>query len=568
MHKIFETMFNNAVFRLKDDGVLDKYSPLPPDDSNRFLQFFTPGSLSTKRGDTVKLSKPRLALFIAAWPIGLLLIYLSYQYQVDDSIASIVETRSDIIRQDVDLAISIVDNMSQQMATNIELVERSNCKHPSSAYIHNINNINIYGVDGSEKRRKGIPLPEASLTGMGKFPTNDMKTDQEIYAALYLSLSISKSITDNPNFVWSYYTSKRNFIYISPNVAVNDFHFSSDLYQKPFWIVATPKNDHDRKTVISDAYNDEYGQGLMFTVSSPVYYHDEFRGVCSLDLGLKQIRKELSIKLLEGTSLLVDEKGQLVASTNQFHLGDKLNEFNNVLSHMETHVKIHGNEYFARPVIGGELYVVHEISTEEKINKILKDMTLSGMTYTAILFILFLLFQLKAALDRTTKLAITDNLTGLYNRRAIEEHSVLFFEQSTRMSDSPIVLICMMDIDHFKKINDTYGHAVGDEAIKAVANVLRREFRKSDLLGRIGGDEFLVIFHANSIDNAKKLGDRMCKAMAKETICNGLINLTVSVGCVELRPEDNFETAVKRSDKALYEAKRQGRNRVVFEDSI
>jgi diguanylate cyclase (GGDEF)-like protein len=514
----------------------------------------------------VKFFKTRLALFIIAWIFGLFLLYFNFQYQVNDSISLIVESRSDIIRQHVDLALSIVDKMSEQMTSNIELAEMSNFKHPARIYIQNYPDKNIYGADGFEASKSDIPLPKASLTGSGSFPIDNIETDREINAALSLNLSISSNISSNPDFVWSYYTSKRNFIYIWPKVHIKDFYFSNTLYEKPFWLVATPENNPARKTVISDVYNDEYGQGLMFTISSPVYWQDEFRGVCSLDLGLKELRESLSVGFLEGSSLLVDEDGHLVASLENFKIGEILDKYQNILSHKNSYVSINGSEYFVHTVVDDELYIVHKISTKEKIWKIIKDMTFHVVVYTGVLLVLFLLFQLKITLDRATELAITDSLTGLYNRRAMEDHSNVYFEHSERLAGYVTVLI--LDIDHFKKINDSYGHAVGDEAIRSVANVLRRICRKADLLGRVGGEEFLVVSSANDIESSINIAERIRTTIESEVICDGLFSLTVSIGCVRRRPQESYESAVQRADKALYEAKNQGRNRVVVGNHI
>lgn len=514
----------------------------------------------------MKLFKIRLALFLIAWILGLFLIYFNFQYQVNDSISLIVESRSNIIRHHVDLALSIVDKMSEQMTSNIELAEMSDFKHPSRVYIQNHPDKNIYGTDGFEDSISDIPIAKASLTGSGSFPVEDIETDREINAALSLDLSISSNISSDPDFVWSYYTSKRNFIYIWPKVHIKDFYFNEALYEKSFWSVATPENNPARKTVISDVYDDEYGQGLMFTVSSPVYYQDEFRGICSLDLGLKQLRESLSLGFLEGNSLLVDENGHLVASLKYFEIGERLSEYQNILSHKDSYVSINGHEYFVRSVVDNELYIVHEISAKEKIWKIIRDMTFYVVVYTGIFLVLFLLFQLKITLDRATELAITDSLTGLYNRRAMEDHSNVYFEHSERLAGYVTVLI--LDIDRFKKINDSYGHAVGDEAIRAVANVLRRICRKADLLGRIGGEEFLIVSSGNDIESSITFAERIRKTIESEVICNGLVSLTVSIGCVRRRPQESYESAVQRADKALYEAKNQGRNRVVIGNNM
>jgi diguanylate cyclase (GGDEF)-like protein len=120
----------------------------------------------------------------------------------------------------------------------------------------------------------------------------------------------------------------------------------------------------------------------------------------------------------------------------------------------------------------------------------------------------------------------------------------------------------MLDADHFKRINDTYGHQTGDEVLRKVAEIARQEIRAEDLVGRIGGEEFVCILSGMSGREARALAERLCRAIAKGTERAISPTVTISLGLALLRDGDSLETLMRRADAALYEAKEGGRNQV------
>jgi two-component system, cell cycle response regulator len=161
--------------------------------------------------------------------------------------------------------------------------------------------------------------------------------------------------------------------------------------------------------------------------------------------------------------------------------------------------------------------------------------------------------------------ATHDPLTGILNRRAIFEHLHKELMRSLRQGDGLAVGIC--DIDHFKQINDTYGHLTGDEVLCALAQILREGVRDYDCVGRIGGEEFVVIAPMKDGVDCSSLFERLCRRVAGSSITtrSGLLSVTVSIGvaCASVgRTEDEI---LASADAALYRAKGQGRNRVVYE---
>lgn len=168
---------------------------------------------------------------------------------------------------------------------------------------------------------------------------------------------------------------------------------------------------------------------------------------------------------------------------------------------------------------------------------------------------------------RLDVLARTDALTGLPNRRETLERLRLELERSAR-SGHPVAVF-MLDIDHFKRINDTWGHAAGDDVLVAVAQVARASLRRIDSCGRIGGEEFLVMLPETDREEALAAAERLRAAIADQAVIDGgqPMRVTVSVGVAIHHPADPLPTPdllIQRADHALYAAKESGRNRIVM----
>ncbi len=178
--------------------------------------------------------------------------------------------------------------------------------------------------------------------------------------------------------------------------------------------------------------------------------------------------------------------------------------------------------------------------------------------------------QLRDNVHNSLKMAVTDPLTGLYNRRYAVPHMQALMERSD--SDKNPISIALLDIDHFKSINDTYGHGVGDEVLKEFAQRIRQSVRGVDLSARIGGEEFLVVMPETATSSAAVVAERLRASIAAKpfTVSHevGEIDLTVSIGLsMCLDPKESPEAMLERADVALYRSKNTGRNRVTLSDS-
>jgi diguanylate cyclase (GGDEF)-like protein len=160
--------------------------------------------------------------------------------------------------------------------------------------------------------------------------------------------------------------------------------------------------------------------------------------------------------------------------------------------------------------------------------------------------------------------ASSDSLTGLSNRRVFDDriHSMM---DSARRYNNPLTMVSM-DLDRFKEINDSLGHHKGDEVLKAVAGVLKRAVRSTDLLVRMGGDEFLLVLDNTDLQNGRILAERLCVAVGELNIwANTETKLGISIGMSELRKGESLKQWMERTDDILYHAKAEGKSRVAVE---
>jgi two-component system cell cycle response regulator len=172
--------------------------------------------------------------------------------------------------------------------------------------------------------------------------------------------------------------------------------------------------------------------------------------------------------------------------------------------------------------------------------------------------------SLREKVQQSIELALYDPLTGLNNRRFLENHLATMLDNA-RVRRTPLTLM-ILDIDHFKLVNDTYGHDSGDEVLKSFADRLRGIIRGGDLLCRLGGEEFVIVMPNVEIRAAARIAERARRAIEQEPFVidagGGAIPVTTSIGVAERGPDDDTSTLYRRADRALYRAKSEGRNRV------
>jgi len=173
--------------------------------------------------------------------------------------------------------------------------------------------------------------------------------------------------------------------------------------------------------------------------------------------------------------------------------------------------------------------------------------------------------ELRAVLAQANEITNTDVLTFLPNRRKIindlQEEVIRSNRYGTPLS------ISILDIDHFKKVNDTYGHTTGDEALRSVAARFREQIRHPDTIGRYGGEEFLIVLPNSEVKSAAEQAERLCqKIRAMQIEANEhVLSVTISIGIAQFRVgQETWEGFLHRADEALYQAKADGRDRWVI----
>jgi diguanylate cyclase len=179
--------------------------------------------------------------------------------------------------------------------------------------------------------------------------------------------------------------------------------------------------------------------------------------------------------------------------------------------------------------------------------------------------------KLREELEKVGKDANTDPLTGLHNRRSVDEKASELLRQFEE--EGILFSAIMIDIDHFKKFNDTYGHHAGDEVLRILSATLRRFLKGMDLPARYGGEEFLVLLPATELDGAYAVAEELRRLIARNELKvrktqRSIGNVTVSLGVAVVRSRDTIDSLIDRADRALYLAKDSGRNDVKSERDL
>lgn len=206
------------------------------------------------------------------------------------------------------------------------------------------------------------------------------------------------------------------------------------------------------------------------------------------------------------------------------------------------------------------LLIKHAVSREDLLVVALASATIAPLVINWLATLSYELYQSE---QRLSALSQKDPLTGAYNRRYFDEQSRIECARSHRYSQSLAIL--MIDLDKFKLVNDTHGHAAGDEVLKALVRISSDALRKSDILARFGGEEFVVLLPHADIKEASMLAERLRKAIENSEIKveELTLHVTVSIGVSILAAHESDSTEMlARADQAMYNAKNSGRNKV------
>lgn len=179
--------------------------------------------------------------------------------------------------------------------------------------------------------------------------------------------------------------------------------------------------------------------------------------------------------------------------------------------------------------------------------------------------------HLRKEIRRLKKIVYLDDLTKVYNRRGFLEIGGNFFysflesekkKKNFRQKSSGGLSLVFLDLDDFKTVNDNHGHKKGDAVLKEVAGILKKTIRKTDIIGRLGGEEFAILLVDAPWAGAVKVAEKLKNDIAAKKIFG--VKITASLGLIRFKNEKNLESLVDKADKLMYEAKKKGKNQLVF----
>ena len=420
-----------------------------------------------------------------------------------------------------------------------------------------------------------IPLL-SNLTGFG-----GLERSKEVLHEMASSLELTRYFAIvkglNKSFVRVYYASKHKFATSFPYVWSDQYMWDATTLTKAPWLYALPASNPDGKLFFTPLHKEMKKERLLMTIGHPVYSKKKFLGTVNLDIAVAAESAFLDSKnQYGGTYVIVDPSGAIIAASG--------------LEGYTTTAIFSGKELLSESLLALPFTDGKHVSFESDYIcvkefdvvpwKLIYIKTKMELYITPLYYIgmmmgmIFLLFGVKVLINRLAdsrneleRQALTDPMTKLYNRRYLAEITQHMLGLMHRSSSGLTVI--MLDIDKFKNVNDTYGHQVGDEVIIKLAKTLKEYTRKSDVVCRLGGEEFLVLLPETDIEGAMSKAETLRKVVEELTLTLAdelKLTFTISLGVSQVTiDEENFDAAMNRADTALYEAKEGGRNKVCLD---
>lgn len=436
---------------------------------------------------------------------------------------------------------------------------------------------------------RGLPINGISDELLSRFPLFDRsdssQLDDELMAAREMSL-ILKFNRPERNFNYRFWYISRAGFYLSSTLpdAINN-HSMDDfgtVARRPYFYGLDPKLDPQRKPIWSDLYESIGDEGKVVTVALPVDHNDRWYGVLAMDFSLKQVEEYLQSAIStrqEGGVMLVGSRFNMIAYSD----GSQLDEYRlhkQQLAQLIEQSKDHNSgsmRFDGRYVSWVRLQYFDGMVVNVQTLK--EGLTGSSGRVALILFLSWLMFTLVVVISHQTIIRMTgrllnlqeklswranyDGLTRLFNRSA-------FFDQGERLAElnnrhrQPLSMI-QLDLDHFKSVNDTWGHHAGDRVLAHAASIISQALRKTDIAGRVGGEEFCILLPATSQAEAVTVAERIRRKLAEKELLVGAhqtIKVTASLGVSSSEEKGDYELDSLQSlaDSRLYLAKQGGRN--------
>jgi len=511
---------------------------------------------------------------------------LKKQYSINDFINSTISTENRL-NQYIKLSCDFIDLLSiygnGYMSTNTP---------DMNPYFKDLNynkSNNYYTLDSASV--KGYSNYVGNLTGKDNIPI-DSETIKELNLALNYNKYFYSIYNTLPGITWVYYTSQKGFINIYPWISSKEFVYNDIILEKEFFIGGLPNVNKNKSHFWTPVYNDAAGQGNMVTISRPIYNNQNFLGVVSIDLTINKLNYILKSKY---NAFLLNEYNQIIGSNfNNHDMGSKLLNLNNLLpKYTESELNILKNLPKNKITKWQDNYI-YKLSFKDApwnlycilpMYKVLLETFISTLPIFIIgIFLLFLSYEIyvRKKTENNLKgivqeLALTqsllqqsasyDFLTSLLNRRGFFEK---FNEILAKPNNKALISIIITDIDFFKKINDTYGHSIGDTVLVNVAQLIKNLISCNDIIARWGGEEFLIILHNTTYEEAIKKAEILRASIENMIIKHNEveIKLSMTLGVSNYDNNIGIEQCISNADKTLYYGKNNGRNCVVGYDDL
>ncbi|AUD58205.1 MAG: sensor domain-containing diguanylate cyclase [Gammaproteobacteria bacterium] len=347
-----------------------------------------------------------------------------------------------------------------------------------------------------------------------------------------------------------------------------------------FRVRSLPESEHYEVNI--DADTADRSKTTVFVNYKVFDFEGKFIGVTGVGLAVEKVKSliELYQKRYNRRVFFTDRQGNVTLHGDEYDGADSL-QTSLGLENLATRILTSPSAAFSYQRNGKTVYLNSRLVPEfkwyliveqedapqerELLNTFWGNLALSLMVTLGILFISNM--TLGRYQRKLEVMASTDKLTGAANRQVFDG----YFRQAldkAKLTQSPISIL-LLDIDHFKKVNDSYGHGIGDLVLKTMTNMLRSALQQQDILCRWGGEEFLILLPGMDLTQAAELAEQIRELIFQREIkVNGLhISITVSIGVAEHQAQEPAEDLIKRADLALYQAKEAGRNQVVLNHS-
>ncbi|MDZ7828939.1 MAG: diguanylate cyclase [Halofilum sp. (in: g-proteobacteria)] len=460
----------------------------------------------------------------------------------------------------------LIEKYMAMMGHNVEVMETLVERHENFAIatpqasrgldsIRHFRGPDVWGVSGLASE-DGLADLSGSLTGTEVVADPSPAVRRELSAMFHIDHQFGLLLENVPETLWVYYTSKNGFIHIAPGPPVAELHFSEVMYSKPFWTEAVPERNPRQRQIISELYDDYFGQGLMISISSPVEMNGEFTGVMSVDIGIDQLRELTGVGRAAGESILVDDHHQIVASDEEFEPGERY-EVPSADTWSQDRLEVLWLTY---EVVPGELRLIHRLPRLTLAGAAAWRSLPAWIVLAALAALVLVSMRLHKAFGQVRHAMRRDTLTDLLNRRGFESEAASVRQQAARHGQRTSLLL--FDIDYFKQVNDEHGHNIGDEVLQSLARRLMTGVDEQDRVCRWGGEEILVLLVHDDKSSPARIAERLRRSVEETPMTAEDLYITVSGGLTEWPADEDLYVAVKRADESLYRAKDNGRNRI------